>query len=67
MLQSFGDKALGVTLGNRLPLQRPRLEVWKLAVEHGRLKRIESAVDANHLVVVPRLHAVSAKQPKPGS
>ena len=48
--------------GIRLPRRRPGVEVRQFHPQNGRLERIETAVDADHLVVIPRLHAVHPQQ-----
>ena len=53
-----------VSVAGRVGLsgRRPGVEVRQLDPQDRRLDRVEPAVDADQLVVVPRLHAVDAEQ-----
>ena len=52
---------LAVTARVRLATSGPIVEMAELDVEHGGLQRVEPAVDADDLVMIARLHAVSAQ------
>ena len=57
----FGQQR-AIALGIGLSLGAPPLEMRKLDVQHGGLQRVQAAVHADVLVVVARLHSMSAQQ-----
>ena len=51
--------------GVPLPRRRPRVQLRQLHAQHGRLERVEPAVDADHVMIVPRLLPVIAQHAQP--
>ena len=56
------SKELHVAAGICLTVGGPLIEVRQLHSQHRRLDRVEPTVDADQIVVIPRLHAVDPQQ-----